>query len=175
MFSDAFMAIADPNRRHLLEELRRGPKTVNELAAGLPQESIKVPVYAGLDRLATVFPSREAFMALAKSLPHYQPWPPWERLFDYELVDVQGGVSFRTQREAPWEDEQYRLHQDPYALWAALTMPVLLVRAAQRRRIGECNLCNGECRTPERAKDGDEEGKFVRSQLADEASCSGFH
>jgi DNA-binding transcriptional ArsR family regulator len=33
---DAFMAIADPNRRYLLEELRRGPKTVNELAAGLP-------------------------------------------------------------------------------------------------------------------------------------------
>lgn len=33
---DAFMAIADSNRRHLLEELRRGPKTVNELASGLP-------------------------------------------------------------------------------------------------------------------------------------------
>lgn len=33
--SAAFMAIADPNRRHLLEELRRGPKTVNQLAAGL--------------------------------------------------------------------------------------------------------------------------------------------
>lgn len=33
---DAFMAIADSNRRHLLEELRRGPKTVGELAAGLP-------------------------------------------------------------------------------------------------------------------------------------------
>lgn len=33
---DAFMAIADANRRHLLEELRRGPKTVNELAGGLP-------------------------------------------------------------------------------------------------------------------------------------------
>ena len=32
---DAFAAIADPNRRHLLEELRRGPRTVNELAAGL--------------------------------------------------------------------------------------------------------------------------------------------
>jgi pimeloyl-ACP methyl ester carboxylesterase len=100
-------------------------------AAGLPQESIKVPVYAGLDRLAAVFPSRDAFMTLAKSLPHYQPWPPWERLFDYELVDVEGGVSFRTQKAAPWEDEQYRLQQDPYALWPALTMPVLLVRAAQ--------------------------------------------
>ncbi|MEW9805858.1 ArsR/SmtB family transcription factor [Mesorhizobium marinum] len=35
-FADAFLAIADPNRRHLLEELRRGPKTVGELASGLP-------------------------------------------------------------------------------------------------------------------------------------------
>lgn len=34
--ADAFAAIADANRRHLLEELRRGPKTVNELASGLP-------------------------------------------------------------------------------------------------------------------------------------------
>lgn len=36
MLADAFMAIADPNRRHLLEELRRGPKTVSQLASGLP-------------------------------------------------------------------------------------------------------------------------------------------
>ncbi|MGV8938977.1 MAG: ArsR/SmtB family transcription factor [Allorhizobium sp.] len=33
---DAFTAIADPNRRYLLEELRRAPKTVNDLASGLP-------------------------------------------------------------------------------------------------------------------------------------------
>jgi len=98
-------------------------------AAGLPEESVKVPVYAGLDRLATVFPSREAFKALARNLPHYQPWAPWERLFDYELIEVDGGVSFRTHKSAPWEDEQYRLTQDPYQLWSALTMPVLLVRA----------------------------------------------
>ncbi len=32
---DAFAAIADPNRRYILEELRRGPKSVNELASGL--------------------------------------------------------------------------------------------------------------------------------------------
>jgi DNA-binding transcriptional ArsR family regulator len=36
MTKDVFQAIADPNRRHLLEELRRQPQTVNQLANGLP-------------------------------------------------------------------------------------------------------------------------------------------
>ena len=45
---------------------------------------------------------------------------------------MDGGVSFRTRKAAPWEDEQYRLKQDTYALWQALTMPTLLVRAAQQ-------------------------------------------
>jgi DNA-binding transcriptional ArsR family regulator len=51
---DAFIAIADANRRHLLEELRRGPKTVNELASGLPvsrpavSQHLKVLLDAGL-------------------------------------------------------------------------------------------------------------------------------
>lgn len=51
---DAYEAIADPNRRHLLEELRRGPKSVNELAAGLPvsrpavSQHLKVLLEAGL-------------------------------------------------------------------------------------------------------------------------------
>lgn len=54
MLIDAFTAIADPNRRHLLEELRRGPRTVNELAAGLPvsrpavSQHLKVLLDAGL-------------------------------------------------------------------------------------------------------------------------------
>ncbi|OQM76268.1 ArsR/SmtB family transcription factor [Manganibacter manganicus] len=53
---DAFMAIADPNRRYLLEELRRGPRTVNDLAAGLPisrpavSQHLKVLLDAGLVR-----------------------------------------------------------------------------------------------------------------------------
>jgi DNA-binding transcriptional ArsR family regulator len=33
---DAFAAIADPHRRYLLEELRREPRTVGQLAEGLP-------------------------------------------------------------------------------------------------------------------------------------------
>lgn len=52
--TDAFTAIADPNRRYLLEELRRGPKTVSELASGLPvsrpavSQHLKVLLDAGL-------------------------------------------------------------------------------------------------------------------------------
>ncbi len=54
MLADAFMAIADPNRRYILEELRRGPKTVTELASGLPvsrpavSQHLKVLLDAGL-------------------------------------------------------------------------------------------------------------------------------
>lgn len=53
---DAFAAISDTNRRYLLEELRRGPKTVNELASGLPvsrpavSQHLKVLLDAGLVR-----------------------------------------------------------------------------------------------------------------------------
>jgi DNA-binding transcriptional ArsR family regulator len=52
--TDAFVAIADPNRRHLLEELRRGPKTVGQLASGLPvsrpavSQHLKILLDAGL-------------------------------------------------------------------------------------------------------------------------------
>ena len=54
MTPDPFEAIADPNRRHLLEELRRGAKTVGELAEGLPisrpavSQHLKVLLDAGL-------------------------------------------------------------------------------------------------------------------------------
>lgn len=54
MKTDPFEAIADRNRRHLLEELRRGGKTVGELALGLPisrpavSQHLKVLLDAGL-------------------------------------------------------------------------------------------------------------------------------
>jgi DNA-binding transcriptional ArsR family regulator len=55
---DPFAAIADPNRRILLEELRRGPKTVNQLAALLPgisRPAVSQHLKALLDaKLATV-------------------------------------------------------------------------------------------------------------------------
>ena len=54
MAPDGFTAIADPNRRFLLEELRREPRTVNELARELPvsrpavSQHLKVLLDAGL-------------------------------------------------------------------------------------------------------------------------------
>jgi len=99
---------------------------------GRPDESSTAPVYAGLERLSTVWPSRQGFIDLVKQLPNYQPWnPAWEALFNYELEDVEGGVRARTQKPAPWEDELYRQAQDPYALWKSVTMPTLLLRASQ--------------------------------------------
>ncbi len=98
---------------------------------GLPDAGATAPVYAGLERLGTTYPSREAFFELAQKLPMYTPWPAWQRLFDYELEDVEGGVRARTSKDAPWEDEAYRKTEDPYALWAAVSMPSLLVRATQ--------------------------------------------
>jgi len=50
----AFLAIADPNRRVILEELRRGPQTVSALAADMPvsrpavSQHLKVLLDAGL-------------------------------------------------------------------------------------------------------------------------------
>jgi pimeloyl-ACP methyl ester carboxylesterase len=98
---------------------------------GVPDASSIAPVYAGLERLGKIYPSREAFFEVAKKLPMYSPWRPWERLFEYELEDVEGGVRARTSNEAPWEDEAYRKSQDPYALWPAVNMPALLIRARQ--------------------------------------------
>jgi DNA-binding transcriptional ArsR family regulator len=52
--ADPFHAIGDPTRRHILEELRRGPKAVNDLAAGLPisrpavSQHLKILLDAGL-------------------------------------------------------------------------------------------------------------------------------
>jgi DNA-binding transcriptional ArsR family regulator len=53
-YPDPFVAVADAGRRHILEELRRAPKTVGELASGLPisrpavSQHLKVLLDAGL-------------------------------------------------------------------------------------------------------------------------------
>jgi DNA-binding transcriptional ArsR family regulator len=52
--ADAFVAMADPTRRYLLETLKTGGKTVNELAEGLPvsrpavSQHLKILLDAGM-------------------------------------------------------------------------------------------------------------------------------
>ncbi len=98
---------------------------------GIPEDRAKPPIYGGLERLGTVYPSFEAFEQLARALGVFTPWEEWEPYFRYELEPVEGGVRARTTADAPWEDERYRLAQDPYALWPAVTMPSLIVRATR--------------------------------------------
>jgi len=98
---------------------------------GIPEDAAKPPIYGGLERLGTVYPSFDAFRQLAEALGVFTPWEAWEALFRYELEEVEGGVRARTTAEAPWEDERYRQTQDPYALWPSVTMPSLVVRATR--------------------------------------------
>jgi len=98
---------------------------------GIPEDAAKPPIYAGVERLGTVYPSFEAFRQLAESLGVFTPWETWEAMFRYEFEEVEGGVRARTQSAAPWEDENYRLTQDPYALWTSVTMPSLVIRATR--------------------------------------------
>jgi pimeloyl-ACP methyl ester carboxylesterase len=112
---------------------------------GWPDESAKPPIYAGLERLENVWPSREGFISLISQLPNYQPWnPAWEALFNYELEDVEGGVRARSKVVGPWEDENHRMEQDPYQLWKAVTMPSLLIRAEQPIMAGLGYILNQE-------------------------------
>ncbi|NGN42258.1 winged helix-turn-helix transcriptional regulator [Mesorhizobium sp. CGMCC 1.15528] len=79
ILSDAFLAIADPNRRHLLEELRRGPKTVGELASGLPvsrpavSQHLKVLLDAGLVN-ATAEGTRRVYAVSAGGFLQLNVW-----------------------------------------------------------------------------------------------------
>lgn len=100
---------------------------------GIPEESSLVPINTGLERLASVYPSRDTFMELVRGTGFYDPWDVWERYFDYELEGVEDGVRARTRADACWEDEEYRKANFTYELWNALRVPSLLIRA--RRQI----------------------------------------
>jgi DNA-binding transcriptional ArsR family regulator len=53
-YQEAFLALADPTRRSVLEQLRRGPKSVGKIAAQMPvsrpavSQHLRVLKHAGL-------------------------------------------------------------------------------------------------------------------------------
>ena len=102
-------------------------------ACGLPDPATVAPIRAAVERLGAVYPSLEGYLALVQQLGTVRPWSEyWERYFRYELVAVaSGGVRARSERAAVLEDAEYGEGHNPHPLWGFLTMPVLLVRAAQ--------------------------------------------
>ena len=92
-------------------------------AVGLPEPRSLVPIAAAVRRLGAVHPSADAYI---------DPWSGyWERHYRYEIVTTSGGVRSRTDSSAVLEDMVYAGTQSPRALWPALGMETLLLRAAR--------------------------------------------
>ena len=86
-----------------------------------------------------MYPSAQAAIALIKQFGIIPGWDEyWDRYFGYELRDVNGGVASSTDRGAVLEDLGYgnaMYWPGPeapiHALWNAITMPALVLRARQ--------------------------------------------
>ena len=106
---------------------------------GSPDQQSAVPVIASISRLGTVYPSAQAAIALIKQIGIIPEWDEyWDRYFQYELRDVNGGVSSASDRGAVLEDLGYgnaMYWPGPEApihtLWNAISMPALALRARQ--------------------------------------------
>lgn len=106
-------------------------------AVGRPDPGCLPPILASVARLGTVSPSREAYLRQVRELGTVRPWSPmWESYFDYELIDVEGGVMSRTDRAAVLEDAEYGASQDPGEMWRRLNCEVLVLRAEQELALG---------------------------------------
>lgn len=106
---------------------------------GAPDEAANGPILAAVSRLGAVYPSVEAYLALVRQIGTVEPWSDyWERYFRYELEEVEGGVTARSNPAAVMEDGlfgagAFAFGDDAgvYALWRSLSMPVLLLRASR--------------------------------------------
>jgi 3-oxoadipate enol-lactonase len=106
---------------------------------GSPDERSVVPVLASVSRLGTEYPSAQAAIALIKQIGIIPGWDEyWDRYFAYELREVSGGVASASDRGAVLEDLGYgeaMYWPGPeapiHALWKAVTMPALVLRARQ--------------------------------------------
>ena len=98
-----------------------------------------MPVLASVSRPGTVDPSARAALALIKQIGIVLEWDEyWDRYFGYELREVGGGVTASSDRGAVLEDLGYgnaMYWSGPeapiHALWTAVTMPALVLRARQ--------------------------------------------
>ena len=101
--------------------------------AGRVDPGVGPVIDANLARVGRVFPSAEHYVADVRASGLVEPWSDhWERSYRYDVHDVEGGVQTRTSTVAVAEDRACTCAQDPYARWAHLTMPTMLVRGRVR-------------------------------------------
>lgn len=101
-------------------------------AVGRPEPSSLGPIIAGLGRLSSVYRSVEEYSARALSAGVMDGCrDAWEMYLREDLVASPEGFKTRTNSDAVMEDARYGAGHDPFELWSALRMPVLLVRAAR--------------------------------------------
>jgi pimeloyl-ACP methyl ester carboxylesterase len=114
-------------------------------ACGPASPEVLALIRLAVERLGATCPSADEYMARMRALATIEHWGDfWERYFQYELVPADAGVVARTSREAVLEDLAYGDAHDPRDLWSALTMPVLLLRAARPLVPGGPWLVTGE-------------------------------
>ena len=99
-------------------------------AVGVPDPRAMPPILGAAQRLGTVYPSVDDFLALVKGIG-VVPWDDfWEAHYREDLVATEGGVRQRASRDAVIEDLQYAATTDVRALWTHCVSQTLLVRAS---------------------------------------------
>jgi len=119
-----------------MQAARLAPGRITRLvlldACGRPPADAMPLIRRAVGRLGASYASAEEYLARLRALGTITPWHPlWDDYFRYELVPAPDGVCARTSAEAVVEDLAYGDAHDPRALWPALDMPVLLLRAAR--------------------------------------------
>jgi pimeloyl-ACP methyl ester carboxylesterase len=99
---------------------------------GKPEPAAIPPILAGVQRLGATYPSAEAYCEQVRRSGMAVPWEDlWKDHYLYDLEAVAGGVTPRTSKEAVLADVLYGAGQDAKLFWPRLSMPTLLLRAAQ--------------------------------------------
>ena len=106
---------------------------------GSPDKQAGKVIELLVDGLGMVYPSPQAAIDQVKRLGIIPEWDEyWDRYVRYEMRDVTGGVKSSTDRGAVLEDLGYgeaMYWSGPeapiHALWSAITMPTLVLRARQ--------------------------------------------
>ena len=100
---------------------------------GPPEPAAIPPILAGVERLGLVYASAQEYGDRIRRHGAAEPWQElWEQHYLDELDQVPDGVRPRTSKAAVVEDAVYGHTHDARALWPALRMPTLLVRASRQ-------------------------------------------